>query len=149
MIVHVRNQEQMIALAPVAGTVIISITNPAQAAAIQEGWDAVLRLKFLSGTTPPEPEPPREGFPDFDPKPLTVFNTEIATEIGMFCLMNQNKDFVVHCAAGLHRSIAVASFIRDVFGAEMVRHVPDDGWDWENDSMYQMLMEHCRGINPC
>ncbi len=53
MKVHVHNQEQVCALTPIAGTVVISITNPAQAAALQEGWDAVLRVKFLGGTIQP------------------------------------------------------------------------------------------------
>jgi len=140
---------QVCALTPIAGTVVISITHPGQATALQEGWDAVLRVKFLSGTIQPKPDPPRGSFPGRKPKPLALFNKEIAREIDGFCLTHHNKDFIVHCFAGLHRSISIAAYIRDVFGAEMVRHVPDDGWDWENDSMYQMMMEPYKGIFSC
>lgn len=149
MIVHVYNQDQVRVLDPIAGTVVISITGPAQWQLLREGWEAVLRLKFLTGTTPPEPEPSREGFPDFMPKPRTVFNKGIAREIDGFCLANHNKDFVVHCVAGLHRSVSVAAYIQDVFGAEMLLHVPSDGWDYANCPMYQMLMEPYKGIYPC
>jgi predicted protein tyrosine phosphatase len=149
MIVHVHNQQQVCALTPIADTVVISITNPAQAAALQEGWEAVLRVKFLTGTIQPKPDPPRKNFPGWKPKHQPCFNEGIAREIDGFCLAHHNKDFVVHCYAGLHRSIAVAAYIQDVFGAEMVRHVPSDGWDYENDSMYQMMMKPYEGIFPC
>lgn len=144
MKVHVYNQDQVRVLRPYADAVVISITTPGRWQLLKKGWESVLRIKFLTGTNPPEPEPARNG--GQIKRPLTVFNTEIAEEIIAFCLINQNKDFVVHCASGLHRSMAVAAFIRDALGAELVRHVRDDGWFSENDSMYQMLMEHCKGI---
>jgi predicted protein tyrosine phosphatase len=149
MLVHVHSEQQVCALAPIAGTVVISITNPAQAAALQEGWEAVLRVKFLSGTIQPKPDPPRKNFPGWKPKYQPCFNEGIAREIDGFCLAHHNKDFVVHCYAGLHRSIAIAAYIQDVFGAEMVRHVPSDGFDYAADSMYQMMMKPYEGIFPC
>lgn len=49
---------------------------------------------------------------------LLLFNEDIATILIKFILKNIDKDFIVHCTAGISRSGAVGEFIRRLKGIE-------------------------------
>ncbi len=143
MFVHIHNQDQACALSPIKNTVVISICNPGHTAPLLEGWDAVLRIKFHGADHVGKADPPRGSYPGALPPRLTHFDEHLAREIDGFVHANHNKNFVVHCKAGLHRSLAVGAYIQNVFGAEMVLHTQDALADvslYENDRVYQLLM---------
>jgi predicted protein tyrosine phosphatase len=83
---------------------VISITQPSDpAAALQEGWGAVLRMTF-------------HDTDDAD-SILTVFSPEHAEELVRFvrAQATQMEGILVHCHAGISRSAAVAKFIADTY----------------------------------
>jgi predicted protein tyrosine phosphatase len=83
---------------------VISITQPSDpAAALQEGWGAILRMKF-------------HDTDDAD-SILTVFSPEHAEAIVRFVRAEAGRveGILVHCHAGISRSAAVAKFIADTY----------------------------------
>ena len=77
-----------------------------------DGWHDVLRLDFHDVT----------GHVDqagFNP---VLFDAVHAYKTLRFILKHLNKDFVIHCDAGLSRSVAVASFMKLGFSYEPVYH---------------------------
>lgn len=148
MIVHVHNQEQVCALAPIAGTAVISICNPGYTAPLLEGWDAVLRMKFHGQHTLPKDDPPRGSFPGKKAPRIVLFDESMAREIDGFCHANHDKDFVVHCKGGLHRSVAVGVYLQEVFGAEMFLHAAEAAL-YEDNLVYQLLMRPYKGMDLC
>ena len=147
MLVHVYSQDDAAVLAPIANTVVISITSPGNTAPLQEGWDAVLRVKFHGQNHVPKNDPPRGSFPGYKPKPIVPFSDLIAYEIDGFCHANHMKNVMVHCHAGVHRSVAVAWYLHDVFESEIVLH-PEriQQRPWENP-VYKLLMVKYMRLN--
>lgn len=146
MQVHVLSQEKAVVLTPEDNTVVISITNPGHTAALLEGWDAVLRVKFHGMNHVPKPDPPRKGFPGYIPKVqhIILFDEVHREQIDGFAHANHNKNFIVHCNAGLHRSVSVACYLRDVFGHELDLLAEPE--DLDIDPVYLMLMRPYEGI---
>ena len=86
------------------GQVMISISTPGdKPASLQEGWESVLRLQFHDVV---------EDHPDADT--LVLFNDEMAATVREFIRNHLGKGFVIHCDAGVSRSMAVGVFLRDV-----------------------------------
>jgi len=66
-----------------------------------EGWKDVTRLEF-------------DDVVSFIPQlKLVPFDTKMASELLSFMESHMGEEFVVHCDAGMSRSVAVACFLRD------------------------------------
>ena len=117
---------------PHPGWVVISITDPRQPLAkIQEGWHAVLRVQFFdTGVPMTNPIAPliMEKYP-----PITPATAE---KIAMFILQHQDKNFLVHCEAGISRSAGVAMAIHDTVGHPL-RIM--DRYDFMNSYVHQLV----------
>ena len=56
--------------------------------------------------------------------------------------LQQDKDLIVHCHAGISRSVAVALAIKDLLGPESVQKVLYDGMLEINSSTYSLYNKH-------
>jgi len=113
MKVDVYNRGQAEDLEPVEGTVMISISAPGDQASLKEGWEDILRLEFHDVVEIPD------DIPDVEP-----FDTGHVDAIHEFVEkhIEAGKDFVIHCDAGVSRSVAVGVFMEDVHGADLELH---------------------------
>ncbi len=107
----VYNRAHAEAVTPVHNTVVISISNPGLPARLKEGWESVLRLEFHDVVAIPL------GMPECEP-----FLDHHVEEIHDFVEENLDKHFVVHCDAGMSRSVAVGVFLQDVHGYTLHLH---------------------------
>lgn len=109
--VNVYCRQDACALTPTPDTVVISISNPGDPAPLLEGWGAVLRLEFQDFVTVPE------GVEN-----TVIFTEEHAKAVDLFVNGYQEKNFMVHCDAGVSRSVAVGLFIHEIFEHELTLH---------------------------
>jgi predicted protein tyrosine phosphatase len=103
---------------PTPNTAVISIATPGYPALLKEGWDDVLRLEFHDVVNIPK------GMPEAVP-----FSDTHAEDIHAFIAKHEGKDFMVHCDAGMSRSVAVGAFLKEAHDYELVLHEveTDDG----------------------
>lgn len=116
MRVDVYSRDQVKGLKPTPNTVVISITCPADPCPLKEGWEDILRLEFHDVALPPQELPP-----DLADR-VILFDEEMAAQIRHFVRQHQDRDFVIHCAAGVSRSVAVGTYLRDAHGADLRLH---------------------------
>jgi len=114
MKVDVYSRRQAVALDPVAGTVIISISSPADRAPLKKGWEDILRLEFHDVTIDPD-EARTRGIDSIQGKPIVWFSEDHVKAVEFFVHQHKDKNFVVHCDAGVSRSVAVGLFLREIF----------------------------------
>ena len=135
MKVDVYNREQACKLIPDANKCFISIWTPLgdwsseldyNDSPIKTGWADTLKLTFHDVTY--------MGHKDW-----VLFNHDMARKIVMFIQKNINKNFVVHCDAGISRSVAVGCYLRDQYGYELKLNAwPTD--EHRNNLVYGTLM---------
>ena len=104
MKVDVCNRKQACALEPIEGTVVISISYPEEDAVLQEGWEAVLRLRFHEAS--------RRC--DTHMKNPIIFSEDMAKVIDDFVREHKDKNFVIHCHSGQRRSADIAARVRSI-----------------------------------
>lgn len=133
--VDVHSRKQAEALEPKGNQAIISITAPGKAANLKPGWRAILRLEFHDITEQWEVD--REG--------LTMFSEAHADSIRNFMTLIetasnlQDSDIVVHCDAGVSRSVAVGVYLRDVHACELHLHATPNP-SFANQTVLRTLM---------
>jgi predicted protein tyrosine phosphatase len=127
MQVDVYSRQQAVELAPVEGTVVISISTPGfELASLQEGWKSILRLQFHDCT-------------EDNASALTPFNDVMAAIVHEFIQVHLGKDFMIHCDAGVSRSVAIGLFLREIFEAELTTHAIHTTVAY-NSLVHRMLM---------
>jgi len=118
MIVYVTDRNGARTLRPVEPFVWISISTPGDPGApVSEGSQGVLRLWFHDLETAPG-----EAFGKVY-GPHRLFNDTMAREVLRFVttsLMRGIQTFCVHCDAGVSRSGAVATWMKETFLAQVV-----------------------------
>ena len=131
MRVDVYSRKQAEELTPEDGQAIISISVPGKPAAIRRvnEWVDILRLEFHDA---------QEGEPD-----LVLFTREMADQIHTFAAAAAltRTNVVVHCDAGISRSVAVGVYFRDVWGYELVLHATSTAFG-ANNLVLRTLMRH-------
>lgn len=136
MKVDVYSRQRVIELGPNEGACLISISTPVGESIASrryskqvplDGWHAVLELQFHDVTSVVP------TFPD-----LILFDEEMAKELLGFIKQHQGKPFVVHCDAGVSRSAAVGSFLRDFLQYEATFHETRDD-KFRNILVYNLL----------
>jgi predicted protein tyrosine phosphatase len=100
---------------PTPGTVVISIGSPGESYELKPGWDDVLRIEFDDVVKIP---PSR----DMLGRDIIACSIEHANTMHEFIERHIEKDFLIHCSAGVSRSVAVGSFMREVHGADLNLH---------------------------
>lgn len=100
---------------PTEGTVVISIGSPGEEYTLKPGWDDVLRIEFDDVVKIP---PSR----DMLGRDIIAFCDKHADTIHAFIEEHREKDFLIHCSAGVSRSVAVGSFMREIFDADLKLH---------------------------
>jgi predicted protein tyrosine phosphatase len=91
-------------------TVIISINEEHdELYKLKVGGSSVFRTRFTDCYLPFEHK--QKKYRPIDPK--------IANELLDFIIPNIGKNFIIHCAAGVSRSAAVALFLNQIFGYEL------------------------------
>lgn len=110
MSVDVFSREQFEALKPDGESVVISIFSPGKKPPKLEGWLATLAVDFHDVTD----EACDDGLnPISDMQASAIFN---------FVTRHAGKNFIVHCDAGISRSVAVGLFIAANFSHELRLH---------------------------
>ena len=87
---------------------VISIGSPGEAYNLKPGWDDVLRIEFDDVISISHP--------------FIACSTADADILHEFIERHIEKDFLIHCGAGLSRSVAVGSFMREIHGADLHLH---------------------------
>jgi predicted protein tyrosine phosphatase len=98
---------------PTPGTVVISIGSPDEEYTLKPGWDDILRIEFDDVVNIPT------GMTGCN---IIAFCTAHADTIHAFIEKHSDKDFLIHCSAGVSRSVAVGSFMREVHDADLKLH---------------------------
>lgn len=88
------------------------------------GWKDALRLDFDDVTD--------------ERNDTTMFGEEQADELLDFIIANDGTPFVIHCDAGVSRSVAIGSFMRDVFEYKP-RFYQTGGDQFRNIHVYNLL----------
>ena len=95
---------------------------------ILDDWDVSLRLDFDDVINL------EDGF--------VRFNSEMADKILRFALDNKDRDFIIHCDAGVSRSAAIGSFLGGMLETEVKYVVTGDAKDsYRNATVYTGLQQ--------
>jgi predicted protein tyrosine phosphatase len=119
MQIDVYSRQQILKLDPQPNTAVISISGPADPAPLKEGWGPLLRVEFHDVVIP-RAEMPVMVDPNFGR--VVLFDEEIAEQIDAFAWEHKDKNFAVHCAAGVSRSVAVGLFLKEIFEGDLHLH---------------------------
>lgn len=109
--IDVYSRQQAIQLTADDGTAVISISAPGEPAPLREGWNEILRLEFH------DTDPLAEGGSD-----MVAFGETHVDAVFAFAERNRDRDIVVHCDAGVSRSVAMGLFLSNEFGGELFTH---------------------------
>lgn len=121
MRVDVYSRQQVVQIDPVEGTAVISISSPGDPAPLKEGWDPLIRVEFHDISMSRE-ELNAAGVDILRGQKIVLFDQHLADKIDKFCWENKDKDFLVHCDAGVSRSVAVGLYLKEVFEAKLHTH---------------------------
>ena len=111
--VHVYSRKQILELTP-RGAVVISIAKLGERIDLSHWEDKVFYFDF---------DDIEERKAVLDPM-LRPFNMEMAHQIWDIIQLHGDSemDFIVHCAAGVSRSVAVGMFIAEETGRKLITH---------------------------
>lgn len=130
----VTNREKAEATSPDPRTAVVSISGMGEPARLRCGWGPVLRLRFQDVTD-------REAREDATLVPMTPDQAAQLVEFVDGCLRAGIVDFLVHCDAGVSRSVAVGRWMEERCGARVrCTEVPDDFSSY-NHLVYRLLRE--------
>ena len=74
-----------------------------------------------------------------NPYRCSAFSPEQAKQVFDFINENYEKDFIVHCSAGISRSGAIGAFITDYFGWDRVKFEKNNPYVHPNARVSRML----------
>jgi len=102
---HMKEIEQNVdtCLISIWGTIALATQNYREDDVPMDNWRDVLKLEFDDAVEP---------VLGMD---LTLFDEEMAKKVVAFIEKYKGLNFVVHCDAGISRSVAVATFMKDVY----------------------------------
>ena len=109
MKVDIFNRLQATNLLPIPNTAIISISRPNDRACLMPGWEEVLFVEF------------DDALPGED-EGLVLFTSLMAEHIKEFVRNNLDRDFIIHCDAGISRSVAIGVWMMNIFNASITTH---------------------------
>lgn len=142
-IVNVFSRVLVLEIEPTPDTCLVSISSPKFEYAREinaNGWKDVIQLEF--DDTIPEIaafEKKSRGITE------SVFTMEQAKNLLSFIERNNGSAFIVHCDAGISRSVAVGSFMRDFFDySPWFQRTIHDGF--RNIYVYDLLRRAARNI---
>lgn len=113
MIVEVYSRVQACALDSDPNAVMISVSAPNDPAPLKDGWGEIHRLEFHDIVEREE----GHGIPS-----LTLFDEEMADKLWSLIDNINGRRVVVHCDAGISRSVAIGMVIADWAGCELKLH---------------------------
>lgn len=122
-------------VSPDKETCLISISTPGgnydDLPINTQGWHDVLEIEFDDV--------------ERDTQYYKTLTYNHAQEILKFLYKNREKDFIIHCDAGISRSVAVALFLKDYFGHETLFFGGAKNYDHHNQTVYgRMKALHVR-----
>jgi predicted protein tyrosine phosphatase len=74
-----------------------------------------------------------------NPDKCLAFTVEQAKQVFDFINANYEKDFIIHCSAGISRSGAVGAFVNDYFGWDRTKFDKDNPYIHPNGRVSRML----------
>ena len=126
--VYIYSREQFCKLQPNKDVCAISVWTPDKDAIDYDvlippldGWKDILKVTFNDVTY--------QGMSHW-----ILFNHELAKQIVAFIYKYPNVDFVIHCDAGMSRSVAIGCYLRDMLGYELTLNA------WPNDEHRNQLV---------
>jgi len=129
MKINVYNKKQVEELQPEPESVLISISCPGKPVNLKEGWKRILRLEFDDIVSI------EEALID----KLQPFTNEQRDQVIDFINENKNRNFVIHCDAGISRSVAIGIFIQNKFNGELILHAPTATTTFANSLVLRKL----------
>jgi predicted protein tyrosine phosphatase len=126
-------------------TVVVSITEPGRQARLPKGWADVLRLTFQDYDPTPPMSPAGVILAEGRKIPATavLFTSTQAAQLSRFARKHRDKNILVHCAAGISRSGAVAEALLAAFP-----EYEDKGWPRHPNGHVKALMKRALGLVP-
>lgn len=117
---------------PSLSTVVISITEPGRFAKIPDGFRVVLRMKF-------------QDYEDTRPHPekAVLFHPRQAERLAEFIKEYRGANIIVHCAAGISRSGAIAEVVLEAFS-----EYEDRGYHRHANGLVKRLLKRAMGLVP-
>ena len=140
-LIRVYNRTQMKSVKPEDSVNLISIWSLNFMARSQygkedvpmDGWKDVMKLEF-------------DDVVSFTPQPkLVPFDAKMADELLSFMESHMGEEFVVHCDAGMSRSVAVACFLRDHYDYDVEIYSIDTD-KYRNVTIMNMLRRALYGM---
>jgi predicted protein tyrosine phosphatase len=111
---------------PDIALISISTLPSDKRAVFQNGWSSCLASQFIDTQSSMSER---------------AFDERLAKQMFKFILDNGHRDIVVHCDAGMSRSVAVAEFIHDYFGHDIeFKGIAKDNKDM-NQLVYTLLVK--------
>lgn len=144
-IVNVFNRNLALEVEPARDTCLVSISTPRFEYArdmTKAGWKDSIFVDF--DDTIPELIAMEKDFNN--PGPIVLFTMDHAKELLSFIETNDGAPFLVHCDAGISRSVAVGAFMRDFFNyVPWFRRTVHD--EFRNIHVYNLLRRAAMGID--
>ena len=121
---------------PRPGVVVISITDPGDPLMLPD-WDVVHRFEFDDIS---EREEVLGSFDGKKSRKLVAFTEAMAQRIMGILSNNPVQDIIVHCNAGVSRSVAVGRFINEETGRKLL--LRGNCWSDENANGLVLRLLH-------
>lgn len=128
-------------LPPDSEKVLISISSPTKEYDYDvpsKGWKHFLPIEFDDFAN-------EEHFIEWDNPKSVLFNRELGKKIIDTIKEYKPAEMIVHCDAGISRSVAIGAFIRDFFSYELVLTEWSDDRS-KNQLVYNILRRIMMGI---
>jgi predicted protein tyrosine phosphatase len=126
---------------PQPNSVVVSITGSDRKAILPDGYVDVLRLRFQD-YDPIRYEQDGVNIKNI-PDDAILFDRSHAARISRFARKHRGKNIVIHCAAGISRSGAIAEALLQAFP-----EYEDQGWQRHPNTHVLILMKRALGLVP-
>lgn len=132
--VAVCSRTNVVKIHPMPDVALVSISTPREdyeKVVVLDGWHDSIALEFHDTIEPGK---------DFFGRRMVLFDNVRAEKLYNFLEKNQKRDIIVHCNAGISRSMAVGRFMHDYYGHTL--DLTDAGvqtTDYSNIIVYNLL----------
>lgn len=119
-------------ISPAIDIVLINITTPNRDywnTVRLAGWKDLLQLNFHDIVDIND-----HNFPE-----LVIFNESLAKQTFDFLTKNIGNNFIIHCDAGMSRSVAIGAFLRDFFNYDVKFNGKATDDRYKNVLVYNLL----------
>ena len=129
------SEASAVRLKPLPGAAMISIMNPGEVAALQDGWEQLLRVGVADASYDERTIASYGRMWTLSSRGFPTKEHALAIRAFLDQLPPNIETLIVHCGAGISRSGAVAKFAAERFST----HFPAE-YDRYNEALYRLLV---------